>query len=98
MGNSRSLMSYNDVKEILDKALATPKGVELEFPTRPGAIRWLSRANTFRTLDRKNNEKLYPEGHQMYGCSPYDTLHMLRKENKISIRIYTNEEVTITEL
>lgn len=98
MPNSVSLMAYTDVKEVLDQALETKNGLKVDFDTVSGAIRWTSRANSFRILDRKNNMKLYPEGHTMYGCSPYDTLWIKRAEKEVEIKPRSNEGMRITKL
>lgn len=98
MPNSVSLMAYTDVKEVLDKAIESKKGLKVSFDTVNGAIRWTSRANSFRILDRKNNLKLYQEGHSMHGCSPYDTLWIKRTEKEVEIKPRSNDELTIMEL
>lgn len=99
MPNSISLMSYQDVKEILERALGEKDGLKLTFETKGGAIYWLSRANSFRRLDRKNNLTLYPEGNSLHGCSPYDVLLMKRVgEKDIEVRVRTNERIKIEQL
>jgi len=98
MPNSKSLMAYTDVKEILDRALAS-KGLELSFNTKTATIRWVSRANSFRILDRRNNKKLYPEAHSLHDCSPYDTLIIKRVTDlKVTVAVRAFEGVEIKEL
>jgi hypothetical protein len=98
MPNSVSLLSYNDVKEILEKALANEKGITVELPTSAEAVRWLSRANSFRMLDRRNNKTLYQEGHTLHNCSVYDVLFMKRSGHLIEIKIRSNQNVRVVEL
>lgn len=98
MPNSSSALSYSDIKEVLDQALAAPRGIEVEHKTVAAATRWLSRANTFRLLDRKANAKLYPEGHDLHNASPYDYFLMKREGHKVIIRPYTTEGVTVNQL
>lgn len=50
MPNSRSLSSYSDVKAVLDSALEAGLPSEYHLASRSAAIRWRSRANTFRQL------------------------------------------------
>jgi len=98
MPNSVSLLSYHDVKELLDKALASPKGLTIELKNVKEAIRWLSRANSFRILDRKNNKALYPEGHTLHSTSPYDVLYMKRAGHLVEIKARSNESIRVVEL
>lgn len=98
MPNSSSLLAYNDVKEILDKAMAAPKGVRVSFETTNAAIRWVGRANSFRMADRKANAKLYPEGHSMHMASAYDVLLIGREDKIVDLLIRSNEGLSIVEL
>lgn len=74
MPYASSIHSYPDIRDAFDKALASAKGVRLTFPDEKAAITFKGRANSFRYKDRKENKKIYPEGHAMHGCSPYDPL------------------------
>lgn len=65
---------FGDVQEVLDRAIAAPKGIRIPLPTRRAAIELRSRANYYRKLDRDTNSKSYPEGHPMHGSSAYDGL------------------------
>lgn len=53
-------------REILDRALASPRGLRVEFETRALAIRFRDRCNKLRVADRKTqaraNDKPLEEG------------------------------------
>lgn len=98
MPNSTSPLSYNDIKEVLDKALDRPRGLQLDFKSAAEAVRWVSRANSFRTIDRKANAKLYHEGHSMQNSSLYDVLLIAREDKAVTILTRTTEGLSVTEL
>lgn len=98
MPNSTSLMSYADVKEILEKAITSPKGLKITFDDQQKAVRWLSRANTYRTLDRKNNTALYPETHTLHKASAFDVLNISREGNVIVMKVRVNDHLKVEEL
>jgi hypothetical protein len=82
MSNSTSLLAYPDVKEALERALATTKGVRVRFQDGSSAFRFVARCNSFRLLDRKENLKIYLEpAHSLHGRSVYDVLAIRRSED-----------------
>jgi len=98
MPNSTSPLSYNDIKELLERALLAPKGLRISFESTNAAIRWLSRANSFRAVDRKANAKLYQEGHSMHMASAYDVLLIKREDKTIELLPRSNEDINVVEL
>lgn len=50
MPNPRSLSAYADVRAVLDSVLEHGEPLAYELPTANAAIRWRSRANSFRAL------------------------------------------------
>lgn len=50
MPNSRSISTYDDVKAVLDAAINHGLPAQYELATPAAAIRWRSRANSFRKL------------------------------------------------
>ena len=81
MSFNRSRLAYDDVKEILDQALETPKGIRVSFPTEGAAIDFRRRANSFRKQDRERSTQLYSRGDPLYGVSLYDKLVLRLNKN-----------------
>jgi len=50
MPNPRSLHAYADIRAVLDSVLERGEPLAYELPTPAAAIRWRSRANSFRAL------------------------------------------------
>lgn len=87
MAGAQSLLSYIDVKEVLDKALESEKGLLLKFVDEKAANRFRFRANNFRGLDRIENQKIYADAtHAMHGRSAYDTLALVIDGNKVKVK------------
>lgn len=81
MSKVNRLGKYNDVKVVLDAAIASGGG-EIDFQTRGEAVRWRQRAYEFR--------KMYAE--VVIANSPYDALTLPRipdESTTVTIRIPT---------
>lgn len=74
MSYNTSITSYVDIRGAADKALASEKGVRLRFPDERAALTFKGRFHSLRSLDRKENKKIYTEGDAMWGRSAYDPL------------------------
>lgn len=74
MSYNTSITAYPDIRGAADKALASEKGVRLRFPDERAAMTFKGRFHSFRYQDRKENAKIYPEGHIMHKRSAYDPL------------------------
>lgn len=74
MSYASSISAYPDIRNALDQALASAKGVRLKFPDDKAAMTFKGRVHSFRYQDRKENKKIYPEDHPMHGRSAYDPL------------------------
>ena len=106
MSTSTSILAYSDVREILDRALESPRGIEVDIPDEPGskpggkATYFRQRAYSFRALDRKANSKIYPPDDPMHATSIYDTLVVIHNppSTKIQIRKAGLEGMEIREL
>jgi hypothetical protein len=83
---SKPLNNYDDVREILDKALEM-KGAFIECSSYGKAIQLRHRMNQFRLRDREENTEIYPPGHTMYGRSFYDSLTFRIAHNSSQILI-----------
>ena len=74
-------------REILDRALASPKGLRVEFPTRDQAIRFRDRCNKLRVQDRKLDARAKGKGLDE-GISQFDGLVLrLEKPDLIAVLI-----------
>jgi hypothetical protein len=90
MPNSGSLAAYPDVKEALDRALTSPRGVKATFLNHSDARRFQGRCNSFRKLDRRENLKIYPDPtHILHGRSPYDSLIIRLVELEVFMEVRT---------
>ena len=83
MPYNTSITSYVDIRAVLDKALASEKGVQLRFADEKTAMTFRGRVHTLRYLDRKENKRIYPEGDPMHGRSVYDPLMVKKKEDGV---------------
>jgi hypothetical protein len=77
---SNSRFSYSDCYELMDKAIADPKGIRIKFATQEEAWHFRIRLHTARRIDRVDNKDLFPQGHPMHGRSAYDPLTMRIRE------------------
>jgi len=71
MGYSKSLRTYDDVKEIFDAAIAQG-GARVTCKTTGQAVNLRARLNHFRFLDRESMSQVYPPEDPRHGTSVYD--------------------------
>jgi hypothetical protein len=77
MGNSTSILSYPDIKAVLDRVIAG-ENLRVSFDTHGAAVKFVSRCNSFRRLDRKDNFIIYPDpGQTLHGRSIYDAVSVV---------------------
>lgn len=69
-------MSYHDVYEKFDLAMEDPKGIRIPFDTRGEAQHYQMRMHNARSVDRRENAKMYERGHPLHGQSSYDVLQV----------------------
>lgn len=74
MSTSTSRLSFQDCFDLLDQAIADPKGVRVKFAENGDAWQFRLRIHAARKLDRKANAETYAEDHAMYGRSAYDVI------------------------
>lgn len=92
MPYSTSITAYPDIRQALDKALDSPKGLRLTFANKNEAVTFKGRVNSFRYKDRKENKKIYPEADPMHGRSAYDPL-MVKTVNETTVDVLKLEAV-----
>lgn len=98
MSLSSSLASFEDVRDLLDRALASERGIKTNARTNGEAIHLRQRCYRFRVLDRQNNEKLYEPGHPQHATSPYDGLKIQVEGPTIRIEKFSTEHLEVEEL
>jgi hypothetical protein len=82
MVTSTSRLAYSDCFDLMDKALADPKGIKVKFSTGEDAWHFRIRLHTARKIDRLDNKDIYEPGQPMHGRSVYDQLTMrIRKSS-----------------
>lgn len=100
---SKSPLSYEDIREALDRALEAKKGVRLKLDSNDSAKNFQHRANFFRRQDREDNTKIFPIGHEYNpagkrGLSVYDKLKISVRDNIVEIRKYSASVLHTEEL
>jgi hypothetical protein len=76
MVTSTSRLAYSDCFDLMDKAIADPKGIKIKFAAGEDAWHFRIRLHTARKIDRIDNKDVYEERHPLYGRSVYDQLTM----------------------
>lgn len=66
--------SFADAKTVLDRALESHRGLELEFDNAQRATRFRQRLYAARERDRKKSRQIYPVGDPGYDRSVWDAL------------------------
>lgn len=85
MGFSKTYFSLEDVRIVLDRALAAEVGVKIRLPNHGQAINWRGRANYVRSRDRIENASVYEPGHQLHKQSIYDSLRIIVEDTVVKI-------------
>ncbi len=94
---SKSPLAYNDCKAVLDRALASEKGIEVLFADKDRATAFRYRLNQARRMSRKDNRDIYPAGHRLHGWSEYDTLTLELHDKTIAGLATWNIRIVKTE-
>ena len=74
MAYSKSSLAFDDIRELLDKALEAPLGLRITCESHAKAVVLRARINYFKSLDRKDSTTTYDSGHFMWNKSAYDRL------------------------
>lgn len=98
MPMSENTATYQDVRDILDQAMESERGVRVPCDSENYATHLVMRCNQFRKLDRRENKLTYPEGHIMHGKSPYDVLSISRVDSAVKIVKITPGRFTVEAL
>lgn len=98
MGFNRSPLAFDDVKEVLERALDSPKGIRVTFETTRAAVDFRRRANTYRKQERERSVKLYAPGDPLYGVSIYDKYILRLVDSVIYIELRTTDGIKVEEI
>jgi len=82
---NRTPLALEDVRVILDRALAARVGVRVPFATKGEAVYWRGRANYLRRQDRKDNAAIYRPDHPLHKQSAYDGLRLFLIDERIIV-------------
>ena len=88
-----SINAYPDIRQVLDRALESQKGIRLVFKDHKEAMTFKGRCHTFRFKDRAANSKTYHEGHPMHNSSVYAVL-MLKSPSPTTVEIIKLDAAT----
>lgn len=98
MGFPSSLSSYPDVEALFDKALESEKGLRLTFESSEQAIFNAGRMNAYRVRLRRENSRVYPADHALFGKTPYDGLMVKVRGDIVEIEKLAVSRFNIEEL
>ena len=76
MSQPTSPNAYPDCFDFFEKCMDDPVGARKPFKNRSDAFDFRSRAHYYRSLVRKQNERLYPPDDKRHGTSDYDEFRM----------------------
>ena len=103
---NKSPISFEDVRDAMDRAIASPRGIVLKKfagnPKRANLFR--QRAYYYRLQARRDNMQIYPVGHKLHpredvGWSVYDPLEFtVLPDGTIVITPYDGADLQIEEL
>lgn len=93
-----NLNSYAEVREALDKALDSEKGVRIRCDNHGAAVHLRHKIYKFRTLDRRESMKLFSADDARYGNSAYDGLVALIADDNTSVIIKRGAALIVEEL
>lgn len=71
--------TYSDSEEYFEQALASERGIAVDFATAGQATNFMQKLNSFRVKQRKTNSKVYPDGHPLHNRTPWDNI-IVRKD------------------
>lgn len=72
MSVSTSHAAFEDCYALFNRAIESPKGIEVRFPTYGAAMHYRTRLHWSRTLTRRRSMEIYQPGDPDYGISAFD--------------------------
>lgn len=98
MPHASGVNSYPDARALMDKALDTEKGIEIELSSPKDAFRMRMNCYAVRKRDKKSSLHLFPQGHPKHGNTPYDELTFIAVGAKLKILKLSSLNFAIKEL
>lgn len=95
---SKAIGSYEDCRQIFERALAAERGIRITRKDKGSAVQLRHRMNAYRSAMRKESLKIYKEGDPGWNKSPYDHLVLKVEDNILTVTPTTIEELQIEEL
>lgn len=88
-------LSPETLRDVWDRALASPRGIRVKQPNHPAAVNFCAKLNRFRAQDRKANDEIFPEGDPRRGKSVFDALvcSIDKGDNSVLVRPGTLPEM-----
>lgn len=96
MPSNTSMLSYDDIRTLLDRAMASDRGIRVTLDSPGAATHFVHRCRAFCKMDRNENKKVYSAtpDHPMYGKSAYDKLLVKQVKEEALTEIVTIEKRT----
>lgn len=86
MGLSSKLEDYEDVREHMDRAVASTNGIRVNLSNGGGAINLRQRMYKLRQLEKRRSLELYEVGDERRAKTVYDNLTIMVVGNSVEIR------------
>lgn len=86
MPQAKGHNAHPTARALLERALESPRGIKVPFPTEGKAMAMRQQCYTVRTRDRARTRKIYDEDSPMFDTSQFDGLEMYIEENYLLIR------------
>lgn len=71
-------MGFTDLRELLDRALSSERGLAVRLETPGQATNLVQRINYFRRQNKIDSRDIYPADHPMFNRSAYDALRVYK--------------------
>jgi hypothetical protein len=94
MPPSTNIEIHQPFLDIWQRALESSKGIRLLFETRDEAFHTQQRLYQARQAERRNNAKVYPQGHPLHGKSHYASLMVRLKTDPPRLEIHPAEAIS----
>lgn len=98
MGTSNSPLAYDDIRDALDRAIASNNGIRIVKSTLGEAVHLKQRIYKFRQIDRKQSLHMFNEGDPRRGSSIYDSLAIEQIENILVLKRRVAGSLKIEEI
>lgn len=76
MSTPKTIIAYDDIRTLLDRAVESPNGIKVTLPSYKECVTFRQRVYTFRRLDRNMSLEIYKSGDPQWGRSIYDALYL----------------------